>query len=404
MTVDVADLAAQPTAEWQALEPASATPSAPNDLGLEVMEFVPPANDSTPSIIDATTDADPLLGHMPHMAPASQAATPTAFVTETMAELYLQQGFRTEALAVYRELLARNPSDASLRERVESIESGSMSSLGMANVSETVVESALRRQSARPAKSVRSFFASLAGRRAPMPPPSSVTESEPATEMEYGPPDAEPAVEAEASFEHQTPAAEAPEADHDAPTMSAAETLASFDPFGDPGEPIDPPSHDDAPAESPESVFGLERLSPLPNAEPVVAPPADPIDPVASLDSPARRSLEDLFPDTPVAPRTEAAAQTLATAFGRGEPQGRPTRAASSELSLDKVFRGAPEGATQADGGFSFDQFFSDARPSAGDVAAPAMSPPDTGRNAGPAGDAHDIEQFTAWLEGLKKK
>ena len=104
-------------------------------------------------------------------------------------------------------------------------------------------------------------------------------------------------------------------------------------------------------------------------------------------------------------PRTEAAAQTLATAFGRGEPQGRPTRAASSELSLDKVFRGSPEGAPPADGGFSFDQFFSDARQSSGgDVAAQAMSPPDAGRSAGAAGDAHDIEQFTAWLEGLKKK
>ena len=408
MMVDVAELAAQPTAEWQALEPASATPSAPNDLGLEVMEFVPPASDSTPSIIDAATDVDPLLGHMPEMAPTSHGATPTAFVTETMAELYLQQGFRTEALAVYRELLARNPSDANLRERVASIESGSMSSLGMANVSETVVESALRRQSARPAKSVRSFFASLAGRRAPMPAPSSVTESEPATEMGYGAPDAtldaEPAVAAESSFEQPAPAAEAPDVDEVAPMTSAAETLASFDPFADPGDPVDSPAPDAAPAESPESVFGLERLAPLPNAEPVVAPPADPIEPVASLDSPARRSLEDLFPDTPVTPRTEAAAQTLATAFGRGEPQGRPTRAASSELSLDKVFRGAPEGATQADGGFSFDQFFSDARPAGADVAAPAMSPPDTGRNTGPAGDAHDIEQFTAWLEGLKKK
>jgi hypothetical protein len=32
------------------------------------------------------------------------------------------------------------------------------------------------------------------------------------------------------------------------------------------------------------------------------------------------------------------------------------------------------------------------------------MSPPETGRSGGGAGDAHDIEQFTAWLEGLKKK
>jgi hypothetical protein len=119
--------------------------------------------------------------------------------------------------------------------------------------------------------------------------------------------------------------------------------------------------------------------------------------------TPARRSLEDLFPETPVTARTEAAAQTLATAFGRSEPQGRPTRAASNELSLDNVFRGAPEGAPPTDGGFSFDQFFSDSRASTSDVAAPATTAPDTGRSSN-SSDAHDIEQFTAWLEGLKKK
>jgi hypothetical protein len=106
-----------------------------------------------------------------------------------------------------------------------------------------------------------------------------------------------------------------------------------------------------------------------------------------------------------VTARTEAAAQTLATAFGRDEPQGRPTRAASNELSLDHVFRGTPEASSSSDGGgFSFDQFFSDARPGGGGDSAPAVAAHDTGRSGGPSGDAHDIEQFTAWLEGLKKK
>jgi hypothetical protein len=43
------------------------------------------------------------------------------FVTETMAELYLKQGFRTEALAVYEQLSAANPSDERLAERVASL-------------------------------------------------------------------------------------------------------------------------------------------------------------------------------------------------------------------------------------------------------------------------------------------
>jgi tetratricopeptide (TPR) repeat protein len=55
--------------------------------------------------------------------PAPAESAPAAFVTETMAELYLQQGFVQEALDVYRRLLAQRPDDAGLRERIEMLES-----------------------------------------------------------------------------------------------------------------------------------------------------------------------------------------------------------------------------------------------------------------------------------------
>jgi hypothetical protein len=192
------------------------------------------------------------------------------------------------------------------------------------------------------------------------------------------------------------------EAEPDAltPSPSAAETLATFDPFADTVEAESwagvVPNETSAPA-----AEVAPPSSPTPSASRMptpVATPAAPHEPASG-----RRSLEDLFPDTPITARTEAAAQTLATAFGRSEPQGRPTRAASNELSLDHVFRGAPEGAPAGDGGFSFDQFFSDSRASGAEASAPAASAPDSDRGGG-SGDAHDIEQFTAWLEGLKKK
>jgi hypothetical protein len=368
------------TAEWEPLAPATApTPAEPahDALGLEVMEFVPPSSEQQPpSMVDAETpDTDPVIGRTPQMARGEQRVAPAAFVTETMAELYLQQGFRNEALEVYRELLARNPADASLRERIEQIENGSISSVGMAMVSENVVESALKRQSARPTRSVRSFFASLASRRAPMQPP-----------RDGGDEASAPSVEAEP--------------DALTPSPSAAETLATFDPFADTVEAESwagvVPNETSAPA-----AEVAPPSSPTPSASRMptpVATPAAPHEPASG-----RRSLEDLFPDTPITARTEAAAQTLATAFGRSEPQGRPTRAASNELSLDHVFRGAPEGAPAGDGGFSFDQFFSDSRASGAEASAPAASAPDSDRGGG-SGDAHDIEQFTAWLEGLKKK
>jgi tetratricopeptide (TPR) repeat protein len=55
--------------------------------------------------------------------PEPVAAAQRPFVTETMAELYLKQGFRTEALAVYEQLSAANPSDERLAERVASLRS-----------------------------------------------------------------------------------------------------------------------------------------------------------------------------------------------------------------------------------------------------------------------------------------
>jgi len=301
-------------------------------------------------------DTDPVLGRTLAISTNEPSQTPAAFVTETMAELYLQQGFRNEALAVYRELLAKNPADNNLRERVEQIESGSISSIGMASVSGDIVESALKRQSGRPPRSVRSFFASLAGRRAPAPREPAYSESDADA--------ASPTVDGPAS---QLEAAS--NAEHTPPVVSAAETLASFDPFAD-----------------------AAQAEPLSTSAPDArATPNEPFAEFsAGLTGPSRR--------TPVS----TPAHTPASAFGHSEPQGRPTRAASNELSLDHVFRGAPEAAPAPEGGFSFDQFFSDSQAS-GDDAAAAAAAPDSGRGGGP-GDAHDIEQFTAWLEGLKKK
>ncbi|HEU4995274.1 MAG TPA: tetratricopeptide repeat protein [Gemmatimonadaceae bacterium] len=58
--------------------------------------------------------------------PAAPAAAPKAdsgpFVTETMADLYLKQGHREEALRVYRALLEQRPGDAALRAKVAGLE------------------------------------------------------------------------------------------------------------------------------------------------------------------------------------------------------------------------------------------------------------------------------------------
>ncbi|MFP5355368.1 MAG: tetratricopeptide repeat protein, partial [Gemmatimonadota bacterium] len=78
------------------------------------------------------------------------------FVTETMAELYLQQGFHDEALAIYRQLLAQAPDDLALRDRVQALDRGASSAV--------VAGVAPRDAADRHGQSVRSFFAHFARR------------------------------------------------------------------------------------------------------------------------------------------------------------------------------------------------------------------------------------------------
>ena len=65
----------------------------------------------------------------PPAAPAAPAATSAErpsqsvpFVTETMAQLYLSQGHRAEAIEIYRKLIAARPNDAELKSRLAAIE------------------------------------------------------------------------------------------------------------------------------------------------------------------------------------------------------------------------------------------------------------------------------------------
>ena len=94
-------------------EDASAA-SVPSDAAEEV--------ESAPALAEADERAS-----TPAMSsPATREPTPPVageiFVTETMAELYLQQGHLDSALDIYRKLLEQRPNDASLLERVRSVE------------------------------------------------------------------------------------------------------------------------------------------------------------------------------------------------------------------------------------------------------------------------------------------
>ncbi|MFM8302034.1 MAG: tetratricopeptide repeat protein [Gemmatimonadota bacterium] len=64
-----------------------------------------------------------LLPFAPAPAPETEADAPmpSVFVTQTMAELYVQQGILARAVAIYRELVSRAPDDARLSARLREV-------------------------------------------------------------------------------------------------------------------------------------------------------------------------------------------------------------------------------------------------------------------------------------------
>jgi hypothetical protein len=77
-----------------------------------------------------------------------------------------------------------------------------------------------------------------------------------------------------------------------------------------------------------------------------------------------------------------------------GGPDGRPARLAERELSLDHLFRDGSDGSA---GSTSMDEFYHP--PAPGGAADSAQREP-----GAPEERTADLRQFTAWLEGLKKK
>ena len=207
-------------------------------------------------------------------------------LTETMAELYLRQGHQEEALRVYEALLAKRPTDARLRGRVEALAGGGTRAAGR-GTGETVQ---------------RFLKRILAGR---------------------------PGAPA-----HSAPAARSPLEDAFALAHSDTEPSSALEVVS-PGEATRPATD----SISLDQVFGDEG-SRSSGAAPEVAPPAPSPPP----------------PDT---------------------------------------------------GGFSFDQFFSPTeQPAGGGEVAPATPEPPArssgGRLRPPVEDEGDLDQFQAWLRGLK--
>ena len=342
---DVAPLRDEPT--WSSAD-APTSDAERDDLGLESLDLVvygradgeesgapPRAEESRaeePAPLDFVTTSE------------TAEETPEAFVTETMAELYLQQGFRDAALDVYRRLLVQHPDDDALRVRVARLEAEqeAAAKAGAHAASATKMDHGDRHE-AEGGPSIRDLFARVASRRAPR----RVDGGSPAQAGVA-------AAAAPAAFEEPPVGLDVAPASDVPPQILAREDQPNA------------AARADAPPASLDALFGHAGR------------PAD---------EPSSSVLSNAYAD-PAPPATEAAAAQPAT----------PT--------LDQFFRETPRtaDATRRASSFSFDEFF--AAPAPAPTAPPAAEEAPAPEPAGAPDDsaARDIEQFNAWLEGLKQK
>ena len=290
-------------------------------------------------------------------APPDEAAappeTPPVFVTETMAELYLQQGLRDEALNVYRQLAELRPDDASIRERIRILE-----------ISE----------------------------------PAGVTDAAPFDLMPSPASLADPTATPVAGLAYGDITIDAAQAQEETPAPASVA--------------VTPPVVELTPgrgASSARAFFAslaqrraVRSDGTVPAGTPVVAPGPSGSEAFVS----ALGSIDSLFGTTTADDSLDAAGLALATAVGAVDTgttiRGKPTQPASSELSLDSVFRA--DSTKRVSGPIlrqsevlNFDQFFASAQ-----QPAPEASPPEPG--ATPAVPPSDDAEFQSWLQILKGK
>ncbi|MDP9201952.1 MAG: hypothetical protein M3P26_08525, partial [Gemmatimonadota bacterium] len=121
---DDADAMAEPPVEETA-EPIESIPGSEQDDADALDSWAPPSGAGVHAQASSFAEPEPPAPAEP--APASEersftGASAEPFVNETMAQLYLQQGYRQLALKVYRQLSASRPHDQSLKDRITDIE------------------------------------------------------------------------------------------------------------------------------------------------------------------------------------------------------------------------------------------------------------------------------------------
>ena len=290
---------------------------------------------------------------MPESRPA-QSANPEPFVNETMAQLYLQQGYRALALNVYRQLIESRPDEPRLRAKLKELEDEEQSGAQSRRDDAPSVES---------------------------PNPEPETPRAPSIEAPPTLPSTQPGSEETPGFDRSpidSPPSSTPPSERDS---------------------VESPGRDDPRAE-PELVaarqpsvkeffaaLGRKRPPARMNGDTYGSPPS-----AARASAAGVGSLESVFAGTRVSAEDDRAATALAGAFTRRESAGERYEAAPPPPSAPAPTPRTPAAATPArEVG---------APPAAPTPIAPRR-PSITPRANAALESEEDVAKFRAWLDGL---
>jgi len=302
--------------------------------------------------------------------------SPEPFVNETMAQLYLQQGYRQLALKVYYQLAEARPNDQALKDRIAEIEAADRAAhpdaaaAAAANAA-AAAAAAGARQAAPPAAPQRQ-------QAAPPAPPQFAPQSRrepPSIERPSAPPAAP-----------RSPSIESPTS----PGAPDSEETPSFD-----RTPIDSPS---APSRQRESVEAPSREEP--RAEP---------EGIAAREPSIREFFATLGRRKP--PRSAGSAsgrppqqpQSQPTAAASPAPAPPPLTTSAPAASLDAVFAGATVNPSDSRAAARLAGAFSGAPGSVSKTPpTPPMPTPRVNQRLPQAQESEeDVAKFRAWLDGL---
>ncbi|HEV7389201.1 MAG TPA: tetratricopeptide repeat protein [Gemmatimonadaceae bacterium] len=302
-------------------------------------------------------------------------STPEPFVNETMAQLYLQQGYRQLALKVYYQLAEARPNDQGLKDRIAEIEAADRAAHPEAVTQALRQPPPVERPSPPPVETRRD------------PPPAEAPREPPPVEARREPPPVEARREP-APIERPSPPPAAPR----------SPSIESPAPGGAP-ESEESPSFDRTPVDSPPS-------RPSPGRESVESPVRE--EPLAEPEGIAARqpSIKEFFATLgrrrpPRAGAAGGGASMRATPAIPSEPA--PLPPSGPAPSLDAVFAGASvdpadsRAAARLAGAFSGSTGGTSRTPPTPPTPTPRVNP----RMPQAQESEEDVAKFRAWLDGL---